>query len=411
MAQEARTLIPHPPGPRLLKTPAAAAPPYKLLLTKFAVKFCIAFTIGGLLLIAGELLAYLKYRSHSQENLDRAMGERAPSGPTADREYWKEFRQSNQIEYQPYVLWRRQPYQGREITIDAGGIRRTLHSQCDGHGFTIWMFGDSTMWGSGAPDGGTIPSLVAADFERAGQKVCIVNFGEKGWVSTQEIFELILQLKKPNAPRPNVVLFYDGNMDTIVPYQNGVVDVHSGYERFKAYLDHWKKEGEAGFGYLEKTNTHKELARLGERFAAPAEGPGRAQLTARQTSELADAIVQNYLGNMDVVEALSHSYHFTPIFVWHPVIDVGHKQLTPREEHLRLVEEKELPGMNELYRATYERCAATGRADLYSFGDLLDDRKDTLYLDPTHLGAGGNRIVADRLFQMMEKPQASFTRN
>ena len=207
MAQEARTLTPQPPGPRLIRTPSAPLPPYKRLLKDFAVKFCIAFTIAGMLLIAGELLAYLKYGSHSHENLDRAMGERTPSVPSADREYWKEFRQSNQIEYRPYVLWRRQPYQGRQITIDADGIRRTLHSQCDGHAFTIWMFGDSTMWGSGASDAETIPSLVAANFDRAGQKVCVVNFGEKGWVNTQEVFQLILELKKPNTAKPNVVLF------------------------------------------------------------------------------------------------------------------------------------------------------------------------------------------------------------
>jgi lysophospholipase L1-like esterase len=408
MAQEARTLTSHSPGPRLIRTPSAPVWTHREFLKDLAVKFCIAFTTAGLLLVCGELVAYLKYSHHAHESLDRAMGERTPSGPSADREYWKEFRESNQIEYRPYVLWRRRPYQGRQITVDAEGIRRTLHSQCDGHEFTIWMFGDSTMWGSGASDAETIPSLLAADFDRAGQRVCVVNYGEKGWVSTQEIFQLILELKKPNAIKPDVVLFYDGNMDTVVPYQSGLVDVHSGYERFKAYLNGWKKEGEPGFGYLQKTNTHKELARIGERFPNSSEEAVKAQLTPQQTSEFAGAITQNYLGNMNVVEALAQRYHFSPFFVWHPVIDVGHKQLTPGEEHLRRVEEKELPGIDELYRASYARCAAAHRPDFYSFGDLLDDRKDTLYLDATHLSTEGNRIVADRLLQLIKsRPQTS----
>jgi lysophospholipase L1-like esterase len=406
VAQEARTLPPHPPRPRLVRTPAASTQIDKRFLRDFALKFCIAFTIAGILLIAGELLAYLKYGAHAHETLDRAMGERAP-GAAADREYWKEFRQSNEIEYQPYVLWRRKPYHGRQITVEPGGIRRTLGSQCDGHEFTLWMFGDSTMWGSGATDAETIPSLVAANFSRAGQKACVVNFGEKGWVNTQEVFQLILQLKKPSAIKPDVVIFYDGNMDTLVPYLSGKVDAHSGYERFKTYLDGWKKEAEPGFGYLNRTNTHKELARIRETFPnASADGPSRPQLTGQETSALADAIVQNYLGNVTVVEALARQYHFRPLFVWHPVIDVGHKQLTPGEEHLRQAAESELPGMGELYRATYARCAAADRPEVFSFSDLLDDRTDPLYLDETHLGAEGNRIVADRLYQMITQQSA-----
>lgn len=374
---------------------------YKALLKSFALKFCVAVTIGVGLLVIGELVAYLKFSAHPHENIDLAMREVTPNSTPSEREYWREFKESNQIEYYPYVLWRRQPYKGEQINVSADGIRRTLHTQCDGHEFTIWMFGDSTMWGAGAPDGETIPSLVAARFENSGRKVCVVNYGEKGWVGTQEIVQLMLELSKPGEKRPDEVVFYDGSMESYTAYQSGLVDVHASYHRFKAYIEGWKKEGRPGFGYMEKTNTYHELEGIANKLPANKKDRGGKKFTPQQVSDLADAIVQNYVGNMDVVDALAQHYHFRPIFIWHPNIEVGRKQLTPEEKYLRHLEESGLPGIDELYRASYARAVAVHRPDFYNFGDLLDDRKDKLYVEATHLGAEGNRIVADRIFQIL----------
>lgn len=376
---------------------------YKALLKSFALKFCVAVTIGVGMLIAGELVAYFKYSAHPHESIDFAMREVTPNTSPSQREYWKEFKESNQIEYYPYVLWRRQPYRGEQINVSSAGIRRTLHSQCDGHEFTIWMFGDSTMWGAGAPDAETIPSLVAAKYENAGQKVCVVNYGEKGWVDTQEIVQLMLELSKPDEKRPDEVVFYDGSMESYAAYQSGLVDVHASYHRFKAYIEGWKKDAKPGFGYLEKSNTYHGLEGLAEKFAVDKKTERGRKFTPQQISDLADAIMENYIGNMDVVDALAEHYHFRPIFIWHPNIDVGHKQLTSEEQHLRYLEESGMPGLDALYRASYLRAGAVTRPDFYDFGDLLDNRKDTLYVEATHLGAEGNRIVANRIFQILEQ--------
>lgn len=376
---------------------------YKPLLKNFAVKFCIAVTIAVVLLAIGELIAYLKFSEHPHENLDLAMREVIPNSSPTEREYWKEFKESNQIEYYPYVLWRRQPYNGQQIQVSSGGIRRTVHSQCDGHEFTIWMFGDSTMWGAGAPDAETIPSLVAGKYENSGRKVCIVNYGEKGWVGTQEIVQLMLELSKPDEKRPDEVLFYDGSMESYTAYQSGLVDVHASFHRFKAYIEGWKKEDKPGFGYLQKTNTYHGLEGIAEKLPADKKGQGKKKFSPQQVSELADAIVQNYLGNIEIVDALAQHYRFRPIFIWHSNIEVGRKALTPAEQHLRYLEESGLPGIDELYRASYARATAIHSSEFYNFGDLLDDQKDTLYVEATHLGAEGNRIVADRIFQILEQ--------
>jgi hypothetical protein len=211
------------------RTPAIQ---YKSLLKYFALRFCVAVTLGVITLVAVELYSYQRYLHAGSDVLEPAVKlDLAERGDSADREYWKEFEESNKVLYHQYVLWRRAPYQGASISIDPEGIRRTFYTQCDNRTFTIWMFGDSVMWGAGSPDAETIPSLVARDYGKAGKPVCIVNYGEKGWSNTQEMVGLIEQLKHASR-KPDVVLFYDGGTEAFAAYQSGQADVHSNFSLF-----------------------------------------------------------------------------------------------------------------------------------------------------------------------------------
>ena len=143
---------------------------YKSLLKYFAVRLCVAVTLGVILLGAVEFYSYRRYLPAARDQMEPAVKlDSAQGGTAAEHEYWKEFDQANKVTYHPYVLWRRTPYQGELLAIDQNGVRRTLHTQCDDKTFTIWMFGDSVMWGAGAPDGETIPSFVAARLRKGRQ--------------------------------------------------------------------------------------------------------------------------------------------------------------------------------------------------------------------------------------------------
>ena len=74
------------------------------------------------------------------------------------------------------------------------------------------MFGGSTMWGVGARDEGTIPSLLARDLTDRGINGRVKNFGEIGYVSSQQVIALMRELE--NGVRPEIVIFYDGINDT-----------------------------------------------------------------------------------------------------------------------------------------------------------------------------------------------------
>ena len=76
----------------------------------------------------------------------------------------------------------------------------------------LLMLGGSSLWGFGARDDQTIPSLLARKLHERGLKVEVKNLAELGYVSTQEVIGLIRELQ--TGYRPDVVIFYDGVNDT-----------------------------------------------------------------------------------------------------------------------------------------------------------------------------------------------------
>ncbi len=374
---------------------------YKLLLKYFAVRLCVAVTLGVILLGAVEFYSYERYLPVGDPLEPAVKLDMAETGSAAEREYWKEFEQANKVTYHQYVLWRRAPYQGELLSINQEGVRRTPHTQCDDKTFTIWMFGDSVMWGAGAPDEETISSFIAQDYEKAGRPVCVVNYAEKGWSNSQEMIGLIEQLKHASR-KPDIVLFYDGGTEAFAAYQNRRADVHSNYNSFRNFLDNWGASQKASFSYLNQTNTYRFLERIAIRapfHRKPDNGPA----VLRDTETISAAVVDNYVQNMDIIDLLAKQYGFRAIFAWYPNLAVGHKELTPYEQEVLRFEYQKFPDLGLMYQAVYKRGRELSRSNFYYLGDSLDDQKNSLYVGISHLKPEGNQIVADRIFDILER--------
>jgi hypothetical protein len=384
----------------MVDSKATPATQYKSLLKYFAVRFCVAVTLAVILLGAVELYSYRRYRHYGLDTLEPAAQlDLAENGSASQNEYWKEFQQSNRVLYHQYVLWRRAPYQGELISINQDGVRRTLHTQCDGPTFTIWTFGDSVMWGGAAPDAETIPSLIALDYEKAGKPVCVVNYGEKGWSNTQEMVGLIEQLKHATR-KPDIVLFYDGGTEAFAAYQSGQADVHSNFNLFRNFLDNWGDTQKASFSYLRQTNTYRLLDKIAVR--KPFHREGDESPKPLNTEALSVAVVENYIQNIDIVNLLAKQYGFRAIFAWYPNLAVGHKELTPYEQHVLDIEYKKFPNLGPMYQAVYNRSEEIRRADFYNLENIIDAQKDSIYVGISHMKPEGDKIVADRLFGILE---------
>lgn len=390
-------------GKELSTTEKEIAQQYPSLFSGFFARLCVAVTLGVILLVVGELVSYRQHLPNAQDMMEPVINRNLSHLNASEREYWREYDTSHTFTYQPYVLWRHKPFHGSMINVSEDGIRQTLHTQCEQGNFTIWMFGDSTLWGVGSTDDETIPSFLAADYEREGRKVCVINYGEGGWSNTQEVIELLEQLK--HAPRrPDVVIFYDGGTEAFTALQSHQADLPSNYSTFRNYLETWSAEQRPGFSYLQKTNTHRLLEKLAGNLPLRVEANGRSTMSDDEAQSLAGSILQNYEQNMDVVGLLAQKYGFRAIFTWYPVLVAGHKRLTPYEQAAEKEQERRFPGITRMYRAAYARCEQTHRENLYYLGDVFNNEPAWLFRGIAHLKPKGNQIVADRLFQIVEQP-------
>lgn len=372
---------------------------YSHLLKMFFVRLCIAVTATVAIVVAVEFFAFESNKKAGTDVLDLAVKlDLAESGTKADQRYWKEFEDSNRVLYHQYVLWRRAPYHGDMISIGQDGVRQTLHTRCDGKTFTIWMFGDSVMWGVGTVDQDTIPSFIARDYEEKGKPVCIVNYAEKGWSNTQEMVGLI-ELLKHASRKPDIVLFYDGGSDAFAAYQNREADVHSNFGMFSSFLDNWGTAQRPGFSYFERTNTYRLLQRMARKV--PFRPTPKGQRTPLDVEGLSRGVIQNYQENIAIIHLLGKQYGFQPIFAWYPNLAVGHKDTTPYEKEVLASQYQQFPDLGLMYQAVYQQSSEIQSLDFYNLADSVDNQKESIYIGLSHMRPEGTRIMADRLFDIL----------
>lgn len=247
-------------------------------------------------------------------------------------DYVAEFSASSVVKWRPYVYWRRRPYSGVYVTVDSFGRRRTVQPEPLGPTHRdVWMFGGSTMWGTGQRDSMTIASSAARELsERGIHDVQVVNFGETGYVFTQEVLELLLQLRA--GARPSVVVFYDGINDVFSAVQRGHAGVPQNEFRRERDFDmgHRLFDGPTNLGVPIALG---RIAAVRLQFLDGLRFRGRAQASIPSDS-LASDIVRTYVGTVEWVEALARYYGFTPVYVWQPSLHSQQKPLSSFERDL-----------------------------------------------------------------------------
>jgi hypothetical protein len=347
--------------------------------------------------LAAELVAKVwKEPVLTDEDLPRAHTSYYASQAWA-KQYWREFSLSRPQLYRHYVNWRRAPFKGQFININRDGIRLTPGAECSVNSYKVFAFGGSTMWGTGSPDWGTIPAYLQADFAalRHGP-VCVMNFGESAFVSTQGVIELIMLLQSGNVP--DLVIFYDGVNDVYAAYQSGR-PTHQNFNQIAAKLEGQNPPPSIVDG-IKSANSFRLLERLVAKLGQ--EPPNSQELITYKTmgvdtATLSDSVVETYLSNYKVVNALAQEYGFRFFFFWQPVISIGHKPLTSEEQDMKREME---PALVELYEAVYRRVkrAADNCEHPHYIAEIFDSLDSGIWIDFGHVTPVGNRLIAEKMF-------------
>jgi lysophospholipase L1-like esterase len=313
--------------------------------------------------------------------------------------YWRENAVSGRRWYAPYVGWRRAPFSGQTITIDAAGRRVVPESRCGDGAFTLFTFGGSTQWGFGAPDPLTIPAFLGRGLEeRLGRGVCVVNFAESAWVSNQGLIALALELEA--GGRPDLVLFYDGVNDVMAAHQSGRAGLHQNLSEVRARFDGSPSSSPS---WLDNLRIVTLVRRLVQGPPAPRSSP------AEDMTALAAEVEGHYLGTVGLVRSWGASHGFETVFFWQPYLLVGEKTLTAEEQALLHSLDYALALPDDLRRLVAETWAGVGRAaaddpDLYDLSGVFDASTEPLWIDTWgHVTPEGNRLVAEAMLGALEE--------
>ncbi|MBD3277277.1 MAG: hypothetical protein GF388_03170 [Candidatus Aegiribacteria sp.] len=315
--------------------------------------------------------------------------------------------------YAPYVVWCTDPdLEHNFISIGENGYRITPGNHHSDQPYKIFLFGGSAMWGMGVPDSATIASFLQQNMrDVTGKTVDVYNFGQSAFSSTQEVIELMLQLRQGNIP--DAVVYYDGFNDVWGGYSNGFAGGHLSQEQIAARV-----EGTAGDSQvrtaaeilLQGTNLWFLITTLREQNRQNMEFDPEMFITYEtmevELDSLSEDLVHVYLGNGRVVEALARSYGFECCFIWQPAIWLGDKPLTDHEETVYNGGDDTFlacgdPAFIGLLRTTYGYYCDSiiSMRNYHSFENIFDDVTHELYSDLTgvHVNGEANKLIAESI--------------
>ncbi len=293
--------------------------------------------------------------------------------------------------FDSYLIWRKKSKAGTLLNLDDEGTRRTWNPETGvANAKQLWMFGGSTLWGADTIDDETIPSWLSKRFADHNVPARITNFGEGGYVSTQEMIQLILLLKA--GKKPDVVIFYDGVNDILSAQQSqraGEIQQRSQFEDHIYRSRSWIRN--VADPLIQYCQTYHLYRHLRQRYASdPPFGD----------AALASDVVQKYLENVAMIEQLATAYGFKVVFIWQPVIFLENRRL-PQDAALDLrANDTSLRRLTLLSTELLKEKLRYNTFPVHIISDALSQRKKAVYLDYCHISGEGNRMVSEVIYPL-----------
>lgn len=330
-------------------------------------------------------------------------------------DYWPEDHASARVSWEPYVMWRRVPFTGKTINVGPDRNRVTWRPEAVPEGvepYRVWMFGGSTMWSSGAPDWETVPSQFAKVLAGRDIHVEAINYGETGFVTTQELILLLRELA--TGEKPDLVVFFDGYNDTFTAYQQRVPGItaneHNRRFEFNVRMKPEVMAGEVADRYLPHwTHAYKRIKQGWQNLTGGKPAATGAieeyyplnhheyPMDAAESKALADGTVNAYENNIYYAAEICRSRDIPVLAYWQPWIR-DKNIFTDDEKAVYAAVERVYPGVAEFSDLVAEALKNSRIAKEPYFRDIsgaFRDRPEGYFYDQVHVTGEGNLILAE----------------
>ncbi len=301
--------------------------------------------------------------------------------------YWAEHAQARDTAWRSYVYWRRQPYRGEIIKIDAHGFRVTPRP-AEPIQREIWVFGGSVVWGTGNRDSGTLAAQLQQVYaERAPELgVRVLNFGESGYVSRQSLaaFQSALACSQPAA---DLAVFLDGANDVFATLQSR----QAGWPQNE---DNRRRE----------FNSSRRFGAQLRAWAMQLEGIGRLLASAPEALDgaailrLAADTAAAWAANVRQAQAIGAAFDVPVMPLWQPT---AFDRSPPRGDEAGIV------GASPADHVRLQRASSAAVRSLlpllpaaHDLAGAFDAAAAPMYFDFVHLSETGQRLLAERIYEL-----------
>lgn len=301
-----------------------------------------------------------------------------------NRDYTRKiFQDYNKVQhlYEPFVGWKTRPYQGVTTTINKSGLRKTLEiAHKSDSPKIVRFFGGSTLWGEGADDENTIPSI----FQKLNSEFEVYNHGQLAYNSRQNLDALISLYEE--GKKSDVVIFYDGVNDAAFLCPSDVdVPGHRLVPMFrgKLYTSNFNIIREAiGKIFFDK------LILLSKKINPTERDSMYACISSPEKAEaIADFMLTNWEIAHDIVTSRGGKFYA----VLQPAAYIGN----PRTDHLDL---GPVLGDNfrQVYKLFYQNIKEKQYPWVYDLSTAFDGN-EYIFIDFCHVSPNGNQIMANEI--------------
>ncbi len=356
------------------------------------------------------LIFALKDRWSAAIRPDRRVLVDGYGGETWPVQHYREL-ESIQERWEPYVYFRPRPFRGQTLTIGDDGLRATWQAPSptpdspDPKQVKILMLGGSSLWGFGARDDRTIPSLIARELSRRKCDVQVRNLAAIGYVNTQEVVALVRELQ--SGYRPDLVIFYDGVNDTTSALLEGeaglTTNERNRRREFNLLQSPSRLAGSLLSKLIQESGSYRFALSVRTRLSGGDGKSGRAIDDAMRDRLVRDVVLR-FQANVEIVERLGREFQFRPLFFWQPVIFTK-PALVPFER-----EEAERYAWTEpMFRAVLRelRESANLRSDpaFHDLSRIFEASSDLVFIDYCHTTESANARIATAIADVVATQQ------
>lgn len=294
-------------------------------------------------------------------------------------------------DYVGYVAWRRKPFSGQTITVDAAQGIRVTPAIPGLSGRPTYFFGGSVMWGEGARDDMTIPA-----YYQSFAREPAVNFGESAWTAHQSLNQLMKVMVA--GQRPANIVFYDGGNDVLnkCSRENNFFS-HMNERQIRDAIEYKPTE----FGYYGRTV--KDAAKsIATALFGPKQEKNTKFFDCDTNPQKAELVAEALISDWKIAKYVAEDNGARFFAFLNPVSYLSKTRLS------HLAPEEKAAEIGKQFETVYPLIRAKMKE--HGIGTDLSgilDRDEYYYIDSAHVSPNANRLIAEGIWKAMSAPVQS----